>query len=312
MAPLFASVLVEKWLLHKKPNLLAIITPDLTATTGLWHWFRRRPEFMLIGAVLILALLFWFPLDYTVGGEAIITPWDRHLAFCKTDGLIEKVHTTEGSLVTKDQILATLDPTELRFKIESVEHQSEILAKRIVLFRREADTNPSKLGELKIVELERQKALKELQFLRWQAHFLEIRSPVDGIVLTKDIESLAGKKLKAGEPFCEIAAPGELAVEILVPEDRVAFAKLGQRAYCYLNANPLKGYELKVGEISPAAEALPRLGNVCRIRARFGKVPEELKVGMKGVGKIHTFQTNLWFVLQQGIVSRWNSLALYF
>jgi len=199
----------------------------------------------------------------------------------------------------------------LIYKIDSAERQAEILGKKILLLRREADTSPSKLGDLKIVELERQKALKDLQHLKWLSQFLEIKAPISGVVLTKDVESLAGKKMRAGETFCEIVPPGDLAVEIHVPEDRIAFVKKGQHAYAYLNNNPLKGYEVSIDEVSPVAEAIPRLGNVFRARAKFPDAPRDLKVGMKGVGKIHTRKTNLWFLIEQGVMSRWTKWSLY-
>jgi hypothetical protein len=265
-----------------------------------------------VGMALAVALLFYFPLDYTVGGEAVISPWERHLAFCKSDGLIEKTLVTEGSRVQKNQILAVLEPTELKYKIDSAERQAEILARKVVLLSREADTTPAKLGERKIIELERQKALEDLQYLKWQSQFLEIRAPVSGVLLTKDVESLAGKKLRAGEPFCEIVPTEELTVEIFLPEDGVDVARKGQTAYVYLNHDPIRGYKLRVEEIAPAAEAVPRLGNICRIKAKFGETPREIKVGMKGVGKIHTGTTSVYSIVKRGILVRWTRLSLYF
>lgn len=311
MAPLFASVLVEKWLLNERPALARVLDPAPRTRTGPMQLVTGHPALALVGALLLAGILFLLPIDRTVGGEAIIAPWDRHLAFCRIDGLIEKVDVTEGSGVNKDATLANLDPTELTYKIESAERQAEILGKKMLLLRREADTSPSKLGDLKVVELERQKAIKDLQFLKWQSQFLEIKAPISGIVLTKDVESLAGKKMRAGETFCEILPPGDLAVEIYLPEDKVAFTKSGQHAYAYLNNNPLKGYEVTIGEIAPVAEALPRLGNVFRARAKFPDAPPDLKVGMKGVGKIQTGSTSLWSLIEEGVMSRWTRWSLY-
>jgi len=74
----------------------------------------------------------------------------------------------------------------------------------------------------------------------------------------------------------------------------------------------LKGYKLKVDEIAPAAEAMPRLGNIFRARAKFPTAPRDIKVGMKGVGKISTAPTNLWFVIKRGVLIRWTRLSIYF
>lgn len=177
---------------------------------------------------------------------------------------------------------------------------------------READKTPSKLGERKIAELERQKKSEELKYYRWQSQFLSIKAPSDGIIMTKDVDSLAGKKMTAGEPFCEIASPGEMAAEVLVPDNKAALVKPGQPMDVYLNNNPMMSYRLHVAEVAPSAEVMPRQGNVCRVKARFPQAPQSAMVGMTGICKIHTEKTTLWAIIWENIVLRWNQLSLYF
>jgi multidrug resistance efflux pump len=312
LAPLFGSMLAEKWLVKQKPEMAQLLAPAASARRSMQWLSRQSIIARAAGLAVILAALLFYPIDYTVGGEAAIVPWDRHVAFCKMGGLIDKVVTQEGARVTKDQVLAKLDPTELDFKMESAKREAAILKKKMELLTFESDTDPSKLAERKILELERKKVINEFEYLKWQSQFLDIKAPAEGIVLTRDVETLAGKRVKEGEPFCEIAVPGLLAAEVLVPEDRVALVSKGQPLHVYLNNNPLKGYRLSVDDPSPAAEVVPRLGNVCRVRAKFTGAPASIKVGMKGVGKIDAATTNLWTLIKEGLVSRWNRLSLYF
>jgi len=312
LAPLLGSVLAEKWLLSQKPEMALLLGPPSSAQRSA-RWLGRRSTLATAaGLSVLLAALLFCPFEYTVGGEAAIVPWDRNVAFCKMGGLIDKVVTQEGARVAKDQVLAKLDPTELDFKMETAKREAAILKKKMELLTFESDTDPSKLAERKIVELERKKVINEFEYLRWQSQFLDIKAPAEGIVLTRDVETLAGKRVKEGEPFCEIAVPGLLAADVLVPEDKVALVSKGQPLHVYLNNNPLKGYRLSVDDPSPAAEVIPRLGNVCRVRAKFTNAPPSIKVGMKGVGKIDTGATNLWTLIKEGLVARWNRLSLYF
>ena len=105
--------------------------------------------------------------------------------------------------------------------------------------------------------------------MKWKSQFLEIKAPVSGIVITKDVDSFVGKKFKAGEPFCQIAVPGDLWITVYAPEDKISLVRKGQPLDAYLNSEPSKGYPLKVAEIVPAAEVLPRMGNVFSVRAPF-------------------------------------------
>jgi hypothetical protein len=312
LAPFLASALAQKWMVDQNPALAHL--------THITSWRNRlrssvlsryAPE--LIAAAVVLFLLFiLMPVPHKVGGEAEIVPRDRHVAFAKMDGLIERILVTEGSAVQEGQVLATLDPTDLNFKIASAEHQFELLTKEMTLLQKSSGQDLSKLADSQLVELKRKSVWGELQYLKWQRQFLTIKAPAGGIIVTKQIETFIGKKFKAGEPFCEIAVPGELWAEIYVPEDKIRPVKLGQEAEMYLNSDPRKGYPLSVKEVAPRADVVQRLGNVYRVRADFSGSAQTLKVGMKGVGKIHTETTNLYSIVAQRLAARWNQFALFF
>ena len=310
-APLLAPILLEKWLLEQKPGLVKLLDPIAPSRKRFDVSDRRWWIAGALALTLMIWMLFLFPIDYTVGGETLIVPWERNFAFCKIEGLIDKVLVKEGAHVKQGEVLAVLDPKEIQFKIAKTEREIEIMARQIERLTREADKTPSKLGERKIAELERQKKIEELKFLRWQSQFLTIKAPTGGIIMTKDVDSLAGKKISAGEPFCEIAAPGELAAEVLVPDNKAAIVRQGQTVNVYLNNNPLTSYKLEVNEVAPSAEVMPKQGNVCRVKAKFPLAPESAMVGMTGIGKIHVEQTNLWSIILEAAALRWNQLSLY-
>ncbi len=214
------------------------------------------------------------------------------MAFVKIDGLVDQIFVREDSPVEKGQVLAVLDNKDLDHEIKTAERKFDVLTNEMILLRRESGQDPAKLAESKVVELKRKSAWEELEYLKWKTRFLEVRSPVSGVVVTKEVDALVGKKFRAGEPFCEIAAPGELWVTVYVPEDRISPVKKGQAAAVYLNNETGKAYHLKVEEIAPVAQAMPRLGNVYRARASFVETPKDLRVGMKGIGKITTEKTS--------------------
>jgi multidrug resistance efflux pump len=312
MAPFFAAALAEQWLVANRPGLVKEISPKgTTGRKALRFLFVTLPILLAVVGLIGFAFLF-VPMEYYVGGESEVVPKERHIAFSKIDGIVEKVLVSEGQSVEKDQVLAILDKKELDYEIGSAQRQFDILTKEMVMLRRESGQTPAKLAESKLVELKRQSAWEQLQFLKWRARFLEIKAPVAGIVITKDVESLAGRKFKAGESFCEIAEPGELWVDVFVPEDKISFVADGQVIELYLNSNPREAYMLVVSETAPISEVVPRLGNVYRVSAPFKNAPGFVKVGMKGVGKIATGEANLWFIVSERLLIRWNQLSLYF
>lgn len=311
ISPFFGAALTEKWLIHKNPDLKKMVDPQF----GDGERSRRFKRYLRVvaPAVAILAILvFLVPFPFNVGGEAEIIPTIRHVAFCKIDGIVDRILVAEGSRVKKGEVLAMLEPKEIEYKVGSARTQFEILTNEMVLLRRAASENPAKLAESEVVSLKRKAAWEELSYYKWQQKFLRITAPSNGIILTKDIESLSGKKFRAGEPFCEIVAHGDLSADVYVPEDKVTYVKKGQPLTIYLGADPRKGYALSVNQIAPMAEAIPRLGSVFRVRAPFPNAPATTKVGMKGIGKIHTMNTSLWFIVTQRLLSQWERLAIHF
>ncbi|MFH0825729.1 MAG: HlyD family efflux transporter periplasmic adaptor subunit [Pseudomonadota bacterium] len=310
MAPFFAAALVEARIMAERPELSALLDPQ-SGRNAVRLRRRKISIAAAIGLSIFFVLFFLVPIPVDVGGESEVVPKDRHVAFCKIDGLINKVLVAEGAHVDKGVVLATLDPKELELKEKTAQTQVEVLAGETALLRSAANEDPSKLAESRLVEMKRKGAWEELQYIKWQQRFLDITAPVSGIILTKDIESLSGKKVRAGEPFCEIAPAGDLCVDVLVPEDRVYLVDVGQDVTVYLSGKPRHGYPLKVAEIAPMSEASPRLGNVYRVRAPFPDAPVNTLTGMKGIGKIHTSYSSLWTIVGDRIVNRWQRLSLW-
>lgn len=311
IAPFLGAALAEKWLLHKKPSVWELVAP----VEAIGDRVRTRLRRGVIGAFLVIVVVFWlflFPMTRTVGGECEVVPRNHRMAFVKIEGLVKEITVKEGDSVKKGQVLAVLDRRELDHEIANTERKVNILTQEMNLYRKESATDPSRLAESELINLKRLSALAELEFLKWKLGLVEVTAPVSGIVVSKEVDSLTGKRFSAGEPFCEILAPGDLWVTIYVPEDRVGLVRTGQVGAIYLNAKPEKGYPIEVREVSSVATVIPRLGNVYAVRAPFSSAPGGTKVGMKGIGKINTESTTLFHIIRDRIVARWNQFSIYF
>jgi multidrug efflux pump subunit AcrA (membrane-fusion protein) len=307
LQPFFACALEKNWLLRKKPGASALLEGSGNLGRLIFRFLRtRRNAAVALGLVAVAAILF-APFERNVGGAAQVTPAVRHIAFTGVDGLISQVFVKEGDEVERGRLLALTDSKEIDFKIGMAQREAEILTKEMAVLRDGASTRPANLAQAELVELNRRKVFEELTYLRAQRDLLEIRSPVAGAVTTKNVESLTGKRFNAGEPFCELAAHGDLTVEIYVSDQTVTHVRADQPATLYLNADPMAGRRLTVESVAPKAEALPRLGNVYRVRARLTEQIPGLKSGMKGIGKIRTGSVTAAGLILDRIALAWNS-----
>ncbi len=239
-------------------------------------------------------------------------PTTSTFAYAGMEGIVDKVFVKEGETVKKGQAVARLEEKEIQFKIREHTRAVESLKAEMEILRNQAAENPAKLAESQLVAIKMFRAKQELEFLRWQSQFLNIQSPVDGVVLTKRVESLIGKRFKAGEPFCKVAPETTLLLEILVKEDDVSYVKKGQAGSVFFNFRPNKAFPIRVETISPKSDTVEHLGGVFRVRAAFEKMPPQIRPGMMGIGHIETESASLWFMLTRQLRIRLNELSLYY
>lgn len=309
LALLFALAMAEKTVMEKKGGLKKLFTVESKEAghgAALKKW-----TLVMAGVVAVTVALFFVPFPRSVGGEVLVRSRINHMAFCRSDGLIETVFVREGDTVCRDQLLARLDPKEIDFQMATWKSQQDVLSNEMNRLTIEAGERPARLADKKTVELKKEVAQAELRRLAWKRKLLDIPAPVSGTVLTRDVEALAGKKLRSGEAFCEIAGDGELVAHIYVPEERIGSVKIGQNVDVYLNAEPTRSHRLTLSEIAPRAEVRQRHEGVYKVTALFPPTKGTVRVGMKGIGKIQVGDSSLWHILVERFSARWHLLALY-
>jgi multidrug resistance efflux pump len=309
LAPMFAAAVAEKTLLASEPDVKKLLgAPSSHHMAQLFP--KKYAVFAAVAALMLVLTLFVIPFPFSLTGEAQVAPRTARMAFAGTDGLIDKVLVKEGQHVAQGETLAAMDPKELDLQIMALSTQLDMLNHQMNRILMEAAEKPSRLAEKTAAALRREAAAAELKFLQWKKEQLEIRAPVSGIVVTKDVHTLAGKRLRTGEVFCEIAAPDELIAQVYVPEERIAEVNVGQDVDVYLNTNPAEAYPLKIDRIAPAPDVLPRIGTVYRVSAPFGPAGHSLKVGLKGIAKVRLPKRTLWNMISYRLATRWNQLLL--
>jgi hypothetical protein len=312
IAPALGASLFGQWSIEKKPGLYGQL--PVREHEGSFPRAARRTKGLIIGALAILLaiVLFAIPVTRVVGGESVIAARERNFAFCKIGGLIKEVYVSRGEKVEEGQALAILDSRDLDHSIAKEKRHYQILSKEMELLKSRSFDDPSRLARSELLQLKRKNVEEELEYLLWQRDFMEIRSPCPGLVITKDVDTLAGKKLEPGAVFCEIAEAGNLEAEVYVPEERIMGVRKGQDLFIYLNNAPGKSYRIEVDEIAVRSQVRNRLGNVYEVSGDFPSEDNSVRVGMKGIGKIHVGRSNIWSILSSRLVARWNQISVYF
>jgi len=167
-----------------------------------------------LAIVLTLALLPW---RFTVGGDCTLLPVTRGEAVAETSGRLVEVLVNEGDKVSRGQALARLDDTEVRQSLQVAEQE-----------KAKFDTEANRLevlgddGGRRVAQIQAGEAERQVQLLQRRLADTQITSPIDGVVLTRDLRSRVGEMFPVGGRFCDVGDLQRWEVDMRVGEAEVA------------------------------------------------------------------------------------------
>lgn len=189
-------------------------------------------------------------------------------------GKIEQVMVDEGAVVTQNQPLAKLDDSvecakaseylaRLGF-LEKEKKRYESLAARDVASKRKYDSIVSEYDAMQA----------QLESQNEQVGRMMMRSPMDGVVLQRDVEP--GETVTLTDTLFWVGAPSPLRITAEVDEEDIALVAVGQAVQIKADAFPDAVIDGEVAEITPKGDPVDK---DFRVRIRL---PEEtpLMIGM--------------------------------
>lgn len=228
---------------RRKKGPLTRLGRALGKTLGGWRW-------KAIGLVLaaLLAGLAW-PIPHKIRCDVRVEPVTRRFVAAPFEGILEKSLARAGEYVQEGQVLARMDGREIRWKRASVEADRDQAMKK-----RDASRAKHDYAEMRIAALEVERLELELQLLDHRADHLEIKSPMEGVVVSGELERAEGAPLEIGQTLFEIAPLAEMVLEIAIPDEDVAHAKVGQMAVATLDSAPDTDWAGELVRVHPRAE----------------------------------------------------------
>ncbi len=135
-------------------------------------------------------------------------------------------------------------------------------------------------------------ARANLRYLEVVAAHNTITSPLDGVVLTKNIQ--AGEVVAAGTSIFTVIDPKDIWLRVYIPEDQIGRVRLDQRVRVTVDTFPNRIFEGRVIEISSKAEFTPvnvqskedRVKLVFGVKIRLDNPAGSLKAGMPADAEI--------------------------
>ena len=206
------------------------------------------------------------------------------------EGTIANVYAREGQHVSRGEVLATMDDWSWRNQLTAAQakYEAAMLAMQGDLARHSAQAGEDRTqADYLHAEMER---------TRLRIANAQLRSPIDGIVMTPDLQNAAGEHLDAGAAFAQVLDLASARINIAVDQEDAQLVQAGQKAAIKLNSFPAQTLHGQIFSVSPEAQPSGD-GRVFYAHVLVPNGSAQLRTGMDGRAKIFAGFRPAGFVL---------------
>ncbi|MEM6465995.1 MAG: efflux RND transporter periplasmic adaptor subunit [Pseudomonadota bacterium] len=249
-------------------------------------WTRRK----LIRAGVALALIGagFVPLPTTVSLPADVTSTNLRVLTAPVAGVLEEAFVEHAQTVEPGAPLARFDAKQVELTL--VQSQAEYAD---ALARRDSARASRNAADVALQEIELERITAQIARLEDQRDSARLTAPLGGVVVAPELEARVGSFYFLGAEVMRVADPEALRLDVQIPQTEIAKVETGAFARFHPDFDPSLRFETVLGSISPASD--PDMPNVrFAAKASFDSVPEELRLGMRGVLRIDGPARSVW------------------
>jgi len=233
-------------------------------------------------ALLVCAGLMAVPMPYRVKCECQMQPTQRRFVAAPYNGILEKSLVEVGEVVAKDQVIARLDGRQLRIELAGLEAEFEGARRR-----RDSSLAMREIAQSQIARSEMNRLAAQIKLLNNRIKDLEVRSPIDGMIVVGDMDKVQGAPIEMGQNLFEVAPLETMVAEIGIPESEIHYVKRDDAVTLKINSFPYENWSGSIQQIHPSAEIIgDQTVFVAEVEIENGS--GELRPGMAGSAKIST------------------------
>ncbi len=277
---------LPKCVLELMPTVAPAVRMLSAYRTGFMQFVRKSSQHYgsrtLLAATAALLLIGLVPIQYPVNCDSQLQPVTRRFVPAPFEGVLKEVLVRPGDVVQVGEVMARMDQQEMLWRLAA--HQADYMSAS-----KEHDTAMARrdTSAAQVARLEMDRLSLHIKMLQERIANLEIKSPIDGVVLSGDPRKLEGARLTLGQTLFETGPLDRMLVEILVPQDEVDHVKPGQMARIRFDAMPHRHFAAEIERVSPSAETRNQ-GSVFVAEVSLDNPNGTLRPGMEGRTRVAT------------------------
>lgn len=217
---------------------------------------------------------------YRVTAPATIEGHIMRVVTVPFDGYVSQALARAGQLVKVGDIIAELDTKDIFLEQRRLRGKRDEFVKQ---YRRALSSLNQ--AEIHIFKSQIEQVNAQLRLMEKNIQRAKLTSPLDGVIITGDLNRSLGAPVEKGQVLFEVAPLDKYRLILQVSEREIADIEKGQRGTLTLRALPANEIPFQIQQISPIFTEIE--GRISyRVEAIFESKPAALRPGMQGIGKI--------------------------
>ena len=195
------------------------------------------------------------------GSGLVASTNEARLSF-KTGGIIQKIYVKEGQRVSKGQLLATLDLTEINAQVAQAQYGVQKSERDFGRVQNMLKDTAATLEQMQNATTGYEVAQQNLQIARFNQSFSKIVAPIGGVIIKKLANE--GELTSPSNPvlFLNSSTASDWVLRVGVSDKDWARLKIGDQANITLDAYPEQPLTGTIAELAPIADPMNKLYEV--------------------------------------------------
>jgi len=255
---------------------------------------QRNRRILKLSLWLGFVLIMLIPVPHRVAGSVILEPTVRRFVNAPFDEILKKTFHLSGDKVSNGELLAELDGKEIEWQLSGLKAEKSRAQKQKDVSAAARDTSAVQIAQLEMERIDAQ-----LDLLEHRLANLQIKSPLDGIIISGDLKRVEGSPLNKGHVLFEIAPLDNILIQMAISVDDISYVAPNLVLSIILDAYPNEIFEQTITKIQPRATT--RDGQqVFILEAKIDNVDGRLRPGLKGRGRVYAGTETLgWVILHK-------------
>jgi multidrug resistance efflux pump len=256
-----------------------------------------RRKWVPFAALAVVVLVLLIPVRLSTLAPAEVTPVKPASIAAPVDGVLAKFNVAPNTMVKAGDVVATIDDTVMRNRYAMSQKGLEVARAEYARAGSKSFADDQSRSELLTLKARIDERMADVAYTEELLGRIQLRSPVDGLVIYSSPDEWVGRPLVTGERIATVANPARAALTLHLPADDAIDVEVGAAVQFYQNVSPLDSLSAAVTEVGYETQTTVDAGLAYVLRAEFPAGTQPPRLGLRGTGKIYGHYVPLGYYL---------------